>query len=104
MGVGWSMGGWICWRYTSLGILRGGGGALGGNEARAHGKLPHAGLEEKQEGTSVNARQAEEEGTETVAEDMGEGRENTGKNKDWGWTGEENSKNSSSKQSHESFD
>lgn len=37
--------------------------------------MPHAGIEENQEGTSVNARQAEEEGTEAIGEDMREGRE-----------------------------
>lgn len=47
-------------------------------------------IEENQEGTSINASQAKEEGTNKVAEDMREGRENTGKNEDWGWMGEEN--------------
>lgn len=43
-------------------------------------------IEENQEETSINASQAKEEGTNKVAEDMREGRENTGKNEDWdGW-------------------
>lgn len=83
----------MSWRNIGLGVSRGGGGTLGGNEDRAHRKMPHVSIEENQEGTSVNARQAKEEGTKEIAEDMREGRENTGKNEDWGWMGEENVKN-----------
>lgn len=87
------MGRRVSWRYIGLGIIRVGGGALRGNEDRVLRKMPHVSIEENQKGTSINARQAKEEGTEEIAKDLREGRENTGKNEDWRWMGEENVKN-----------
>lgn len=83
----------MSWRNIGLAVIRGGGGALGGNEDRAHRKITLVSIEENQEGTSVNARQSQEEGTEEIAEDMRESRENPGKNEDGGWMGEENVQN-----------
>lgn len=57
----WSMGGRGSWRYTGLGVIRGGWCRSPQRKWRAYRKMPQVSREEDQEGASMTARQAKEE-------------------------------------------